>query len=88
MPQRRGQADSCPLWVLAEAPSPGVSSAVSLLFKGKQERTVGIFALPRTQTLLPVNSIICTNELGKEALVIDFKFYVILAIYKKKKKIR
>lgn len=32
--------------------------------------------------LLPVNSIICTNELGKEALVIDFIFYAILVIYK------
>lgn len=51
-------------------PSHGSPLAVSLMvLDGRQDGTVGILAPGHP---FPVNSIICTNELGKETVGIDW----------------
>jgi hypothetical protein len=70
--QRRMEAGSCWVWVLAGTLQPCVLSAVLPLFKAKGGQQLASWHYPRPSHFFPVYSIICTNELGKEALEIGF----------------
>lgn len=61
LPQRKAKADSSRLGPRL-GPPHGVSSAAAPLLKAKQ---LVYLCITRNQTLLPVNSITCTDELGR-----------------------